>query len=284
MSLYSRAPGSMILLVLLVALISGAAMSLMRGNAAYASGVAPSPTSLRRPTLVPPREPLTPTPQPLLDPELLCLQLVARQEMQSSGSVVSYDIVVRNMSHTVRALRPVVSVPVGLQQGVEIVALPSGAWVREAQDAALQVALPSLAPSAALTMTVRMPLLDRIESMLTRVSIDWSNRRASVPATLSNQVLISLTDVRGPVEGGILTLYRSAEGLSLVGAGFTSYERVGLWYDHPDGRTVALRDTIADSQGMMRVPLSAELLPALPGDIVAYGTCSQQWLVGRATP
>jgi len=273
----------MILLVLLVTLVGGVALSLPRGNAAYASGAA-SPAPQQRPTVVPPREPLTPTPQPLLDPGLLCLQLIAQQETQSSGSVVSYDVVMRNLSHTVRALRPVVSVPAGLRQRLEVVNLPVGAWVQEAQQDAMTVALPSLAPQKAFTMTLRLPRFGLGEIMPTRVGVDWANRQALVPTTRSNQVLMTQTDVRGPVAGGELTVRRSPEGLILVGAGFTSYERVGVWYDSPGRQTVALSDAVADSEGMIQMALPARALPEPAGDIVAYGTCSQQWLVGRVTP
>lgn len=195
--------------------------------------------------------------------------------------VVTYDLVVSNNSwDIIKYTRINFPFDPKLQTLLDVRFSDKRGWVSGLLTNSVTMQIETLPYDEQITATLRLRIspdapLDTV--LASQAIVPWD---AAIPgATLrSNRVDLRIADQPDDSDIVPLTLRRGPPGSTTVSAaydGFAPLEYVSLWYERPDGVSIALAETTADAQG--RVTALFDLGKPAPGwyQLVAYGQCSQ---------
>jgi len=198
-----------------------------------------------------------------------------------SGDIISYTIVATNRGRG-NAKNTVMTLPFDSSK-VQIVdarfSRPD-AWVSKLLTNTLQIETGPLGANGdVVTATVRLivqPGLVVGTTLGERIQFNWSDQTQGGEGR-SNQPQLAVASETLNLPTYPLTIDRSADktSFSLSSLLFVPGEPVALWYDTPDGKTIASGTVTADDNGVLSAMLSTNKLQAGRYHIVAHGLWSQ---------
>jgi|GEM_PF-4380029 len=238
-----------------------------------------------RPTLsAPPRPPLPPTPTPVstdyISPSLICLQLANHMDIAASNPLLLYDLKLLNRSSGDKLRNATIRLPLPALDHMSVAVKTSSdlLWVSSVTTNSLSLRVSHLRAGEYLTATIQLqPVLNTdTPEMVTRASVEWLTE-GGIIAILSNSVTVMNGRHEIDIFGSHLQLMQNQPPQSpiLIGSGYTSLERVGVWALLRNGDNVAITDIFADSEGRFTLPLDTSRLPAHIITFVAQGACSE---------
>lgn len=213
-------------------------------------------------------------------------QLPSPNLAAASGSVVSYEIVATN-----RGRGPAKGVQITVPfDPAEVAVLDArfsrgGAWVSSLLTDTLRIDTGPLGGGGdVLTATVRLRVLPGVaegEALGERLTFRWTDRvrggsgQSNLPALVAGQETAD-----APTYPLALEQPAPRAPLGLSSPLFIPNEPVAVWYDTPNGRSVAAGVFVADSGGSLRASLSTAELPPGRYQIVAHGQWSNLTAAG----
>lgn len=203
-------------------------------------------------------------------------------------TIVSYEVVATNRGRGA-AKNVQITVPFDPTEVAVLDARFSrpGAWVSSLLTSTLQIDTGALSAGGdVLTATVRLRVLPGVAAgtaIAERLSFRWTDRASGGAGQSNLAVLVAGQEARSAAVYP-LTVERPPSGAAfgVSSAVFVPNEPVALWYDTPDGHSVAAGTATADASGMLRAPISTAGLPAGRYQLVASGQWSGITAVGVA--
>jgi hypothetical protein len=219
------------------------------------------------------------------------LHLTAPQEKgRGAAATRSYQLVARNNGRgAADSATLILPFDPTLQAVVDVHFSSARAWVSEAPTGTLKMQLGELGGGDVVTATVRLRTLATAPigtSLTVRAWVEW-HAKANSGKARSNRLQLTITQdgVRNslaaldmtPSKGTPSTLFKT------IYDGFSSNERVSVWYHGPNGAAVGLGEFLADAEGRVDYDLSAKKLAGGRYTIVMYGQFSQVSATGEFT-
>ncbi|NWJ45678.1 MAG: hypothetical protein HXX08_07345 [Chloroflexi bacterium] len=207
-----------------------------------------------------------------------------REVSNVAGSLVTYNILVKNISNSGIAQDINVRVPIdpNLETGYATFTNPK-AWVKaivlDAPTPYVLIGLPNLGAGVTVggTLVFRVKQADTTgASLFARFTVDWYNGIHPVNTTSNGaRVFFSANGDRNETDGNVLLFspptsqVKSGDSLDIVSDFYAPSEIVDLWYTDKNGQSVSLGYQWANRDGILVIHLSTNSLIAGESYVVA---------------
>jgi hypothetical protein len=220
-----------------------------------------------------------------VSPSDICLRLsTAPASAIRPSEIVAYLLIAHNSGHgDAKAVQVVLPFAPDQQNVIDAAFTSPDAWVSAVLTDTIELRLEALKRDQTITATLWLrtsPDARPGQNLSTRARFGWDGKNKGVSNRVS--LLLSQSAVGSTIMS--LEIVPSAGDDTTTFAvayhGFTSHERISLWYHPPDGSTVGLGEARANAQGRLAYSLPAAALSSGRSTIVAYGQCSGVTAVG----
>jgi hypothetical protein len=203
--------------------------------------------------------------------EVTVVQRVTSPATISPGSSITLTVVATNRGRGI-AKNATITLPVDpAQLRLDNATFSrTGAWVSAISAGTVTIQTGGLAPGASVTATLTISVIETAVvggSIGGPLTFRWSDAASGGSGSSNN---LGLT-VGGPAFAPALTVGGEVGKPTFSSAIFAPGEPVGVWYNTPDGKAVALQTIRADAKGAIAFSLDTGGLPAGAYSVVAYG-------------